>query len=560
MTSVVLLGLLLANQNAKRVTFDMPCASVGTICSELARQTGDRYSAMLTVRDRKLTVVAKSVLATDLRAQMAEILGGEWVDANGEQVLRLTQQTLADELKQDRAEHIAHRDALLDSLRFLAWCAKNPPVDLRAKKLTLKDYHGSPLRRLKFEQVKGLITLNQMPVIAAAIEGNLDNQVNALLSGKKLAFSTDQAENMIPLPSDIAASWLGASSAAKRFTLSYDKSTRHLTVICFSPESATSFVPLPEVATLALPELKDAPLSDQDREWAKANIGDQDGKAAISEEAMPKSEYRSQAYGLAEHARYLSRSYGVPVIADAYRVAVARADLASTKTLGQYVRSMCQVSQTRPLWPVLGGQMRSGWLQLRHAARWRLQASEVSEEMLNPIEATAARGEPTLGDYAALAARLNPNQFAFFENRPAVLVRFPARPLTLHIPFLRLWSSFNQTQRAEAATGVSASRMTAPQRRQLFDALVSCLGTYIMSRETFVAIWTGAVDPETLFFQCVQKPNPGPTYDLERLRVGGDVHETATTEQMSGGNLVQFRVGRSVKDSILTGFVIPKRH
>lgn len=557
MTSAVLLGLALVGP---RITLDMPCSSVSTICAEMSRQTGTRYSPFQGIGDRKLTIVANGVSVADVQTQMADVLGAEWVETEKGQVLRLTQRTLADEQLQARAEYIAHRDALLDSLRFLAWCGRSSPQILQNARLTPAAYNGQPLRRLKFEQMKSLAKTTQLPLIATAMESGIDAKVAALLAGRSFAFSTDETENAIRISLAEANEWVGPSSYAHRFTLFYNQADGRLYAIGFHPNAGSSFVPLPDYAVLPLPELRDAPLSEQDRAWAKANVGEQDGRKAISDAAMPKSEYRNQAYGLADHARYISRRFGVPVIADAYRVAVTGPNFIPPKTLGQYVRELCQASQAPPLWPVLGGRMQGGWLRLRHAQRWRLQRSEVPEEALNPMETIATRGEPRLDDYATLAARLTPAQFPFFENRPGVLVRFPARPLLYHIPYLRLWNSLNTPQRAEAAkNGLNATRMSVPQRKLLYDALIRLLGVSIMSRETFEGIWTGNVDTNALVFLCQQRPDPVSGYDLEQLRSVPWDPTKGGQGAMVSSVLIQFRVGTNLPDSILTAFTIPKR-
>jgi hypothetical protein len=220
-------------------------------------------------------------------------------------------------------------------------------------------------------------------------------------------------------------------------------------------------------------QLKDQPLKERLKEWAKDESA---GVLAIRLKSPPAARpagYMAKAYTIAEHLEYLSDAAGIPVVADAFRQPASTEQYMTGATVGEYVQSLKSgtMSTTRQ------GYFRTenGWLMFRHPHFWRMQTAEIPEKAFETLEAKSPGGGFTLDEYAAFANSLTPSQVEAFLNFPPV-TRFPRVPLVAALPALRLWGALNGGQRQSAyEDGVGYQSMTVPQRELYRQAILDLM-------------------------------------------------------------------------------------
>jgi len=510
---------------SKRLTLSLSCQSISALCSEISRQTGGVFVAEGPIAERKVTLACSDRPLGEIQDQIAQFLGAEWVQRANRKAIRLLPETLSLERRQLQLEENSMRASVRDVLKLLSWCAQNSPEALAEFRSSPKGYGGPPLEIYHPSELAFLSSESNLAEVSFAMQPNLERHLTDLLSGAVLGFSLEKRPGHILLPT---RSTQPSEVESSPMALSFDPATRKLRFATMFRAPWDAEILMPMARDIALPTPKKlvlGPLAQREAEFTGVKLERLKSAVVTPLPALPRSPYTASALGLSEHAIYLASQFKMPVIADAFRVAVTGESSAISPSLETYCQNLVASSKITPLAAVIGCQESKGWLQMRHAQPWCLYGSEVPEQMLATMESRpAAANAPSLEDYANQAKKLTDSQRAFFEQRVNVLVRFPVRPLRSHIPMLAFWASLNAGQRTQAeATGLNISRLAQPQLNLLATAAQRAAYSSQIQENLYNRFSAGdfAFDGLSFFLKISQSTAQG--FDTETLQLGASV-------------------------------------
>lgn len=146
---------------------------------------------------------------------------------------------------------------------------------------------------------------------------------------------------------------------------------------------------------------------------------------------------------------WVHRKTGIPIVADAFRVALAHGEFPQTGSVESVLKGLALQTNAsvRPPQPYV--RTENGWLMMRHRNPWRRLRAEIPEKNIEIAHARLSRGGPAIDHYAVLASAMTPEQALNAAQRENFLVDFRTDALA-SIPALRVWGALSETQRAAA--------------------------------------------------------------------------------------------------------------
>lgn len=457
------------------VPFDAPYLSLADLASTVTKTTGVKVNVERGIADRKVAIFADEQKLGEVMKRVADTLFLEWeVEGDGYR-LRLNPEVAREEAAVTAAEERLEREGMLRSIRIaIAHGKKSLAMYREGYRQARADYDES--RRDQSEAGKkrsaALIKalMEEYPrqdkrelwdrgrVLAQLSEG----QIKAMLNGQPIFASTAKLPGVISMPADsvglLKENGITSSIPPKGLLLIgfYDPAKRGL-IFRYREiglkdgglSTYNSVEPLSDYYVLA--EIGAMPLGQRLTEWAKVKEESVLAKR-LEREVEPPKAHPTDLMTLSDALRWVHRKTGVPVVADAFRVATGYADFASGGTIREFLRGLTPPAYgpITPLPPLVRAE--GGWLSARHGRYWRRLRGEVPERLIAPMEQKAAKGRLTMDDYGSFALNLSPEQGAAVRAPETFLVDFPTYALTHGLSPLKLWGSLSPGMRETART------------------------------------------------------------------------------------------------------------
>jgi hypothetical protein len=205
--------------------------------------------------------------------------------------------------------------------------------------------------------------------------------------------------------------------------------------------------------------------------------------------------------------RWIHLKSGVPIVADAFRVAVNYPDFPQNGTIGDALRALTPKYYAPMIPPVPHYRADQGWLMLRHRRSWRRLDAELPERVLRPLEAKAKASGLTIDDYTNLVASMTPVQAANATRPEDFLVDIPTYAFR-SIDALKLWARLPSGVRTSAQrNGVPLRSFSGPSLTALREYLVSRLLTGYPPEEWLTYMLPGGPNfPEDLVLRIQSDP------------------------------------------------------
>ena len=400
-----MLGMLVAfwgiSVHSESISMQESYIGLGDVCEVLSETTGISHTVSDALGARKVAVFCDEVDADEFREIVAEFSGGVWVRVGDG--MRLDQ-TAESRVAESRLKGAGRKEALAS----LEMAFRLVGESLEVQDLNRLDHLPKVINRfIRDEHAKA--AFRRPEESAEALE--------RLLAGRSLLFDIREAEQ-----------------EADFWGIRYFADRHELRTIPYVPQSF--FFGGDEPAHIGPPYSYDfspvkefAPIPP---EWGV----DFEGKSS----ALKESEYRSAKVGLAEHGENIFGSFGVPVIADSYRVAASTTDDFDELTGTDYLRRMVEASQHPQNEPVQLPHLVDGWLFLRYERSEILDEYEPPESQIRTMEkiVTDELRFPSLDEYIEFAKAMKPGHERLFGIKPDCLVRFPTQPVNqFYLPTLK---------------------------------------------------------------------------------------------------------------------------
>lgn len=166
------------------------------------------------------------------------------------------------------------------------------------------------------------------------------------------------------------------------------------------------------------------------------------------------SKFCSQRVGRPEYLVDFADRSGIPVIADAYRIAHTPTVNIPGTDVSEWLKNY-QGACKMP-YPIVGKtdtvREDGGWIMFRSDHWWRLDDREIPESIWRPLELRSGTEHLplTLAEYGELAMRLTPKQLFGLRFPEEVLARVPIGSLTSNADALAIYALCNDDDRARA--------------------------------------------------------------------------------------------------------------
>ncbi|MGV3614533.1 MAG: hypothetical protein ACO1SV_04275 [Fimbriimonas sp.] len=478
------------------VPFDaryLPLSELGTA---IAKSTGVPITVEAPIAARKVAIFATDRSLGEVMARVADTLFLQWVAEENGYRLRLDPDVAKEEQAIAQAERRLEESEIRRTLRDAVAGARTSLEAYRqAYRDGLSEYEDS-LRDKSEAGKKRSAELNvrllqrfpsresREPWDRGRALAQLDETgIQALLNGQPFFAASKPMAGIARLPADAPAllkeMGMGSNQEVEAVLLSVwrDPGTHSLLVRYRSlgrqfGALGTEFRIEPLGLPAAVQELGKLPLILRLNEWAK---GRDEGvmKRALDRPAEPPTPHPTNVMTGSDLLRWLHRKTGLPMVGDAFRVAVDYANYPEAGTVEDVVKALTPKYYAPLMPPVPYVRSEGGWLMMRHRRFWRRLRAELPERALRPLEAKAAARTPlTLEDYAGLIAGLSPEQLSTVTRKEDFVVDFPTFAFK-SLPAIRLWA------------GLPAGVRTAAQKNPI--PLATLNGSALMAARAFVA-------------------------------------------------------------------------
>jgi hypothetical protein len=457
------------------ISIKLKIAQLPSALKQISKLVGVTLTNVQTINDLKVTVFVKDMPAGLVLEKVASVLGCEW-KADGD-LFRLVVDPV-ERLRRDRyidAEETAARKEIEDEVSAIAQLSALNPATIddeirqqvaaqQAHSTTSGDYDPQRLALLRR-------ATNPQDVTAGRFLAGLDGaKVNAFWRGDEVVGSSAQPQAAGEVADSAAGTGFGQSRRARRppqglpIFAQFDPllyqvqiATRGSvrTVAKRPAHLVTEFAPTGKLA--AMPFGKEVLAWDQPvpltGDWSQIVLAGVDAPAKNSGRLLSVADYLELAFD----------QTGIPVVVDGFRAPTESRDL--NHGIGPFIAWLSVLKQSNHLFT----RFEDGFVMARHGGFWRLRKFETPEELLTPLEAKAAKGNPTLDDYAALVAKLTPEQTRPFTIPHGTVVKFDTVPLETAMPALQFYASLDSGALTSALRdGLSFAQMGAAQR-QVFE-------------------------------------------------------------------------------------------
>lgn len=512
---------------AAAVRFDAKYLPLSDFAAEITKATKVKVEVDRAIADRKVAIFAERPL-DETMTRLAEALFLEWVPEGDGYRLRL-REDVAQEEKAMRAEEArVLADGLRKGVQALAAIGRKPLETYRREYAAAKaEYDESTQDKSekgKQRSAQLAYSLRQRFPYSGqreiwdrgyALSQLTPVQLEGLVRGEPYFASTQPRPGMGRL--DAKAGDLigeaGASTSRPReggmlMAAMFDPGTRTLAFRYRTLGEQTGILgtdrhlnPLEDPAYNQ--SLAKQPLALRIAEWVKGR-DEAVMSAPLSKPAEPPAIPAINAISQSDLLRWIHLKTGVPIVADAFRVAVNYPDYPQSGTIDAALKALTPQYYAPMMPPVPHYRSNKGWLMLRHRRYWRRLDAELPERVLRPLEAKAM---PTIDDYANLAASMTPVQLANAKRPEDFLVAFPTYAFK-DIDALRLWASLPAGIRTNAQrSGIPLRSFSGPALAALREYLLSRLMTGYPPEEWLTYMLPGGPSfPEDLVLRIQSDP------------------------------------------------------
>ena len=182
------------------------------------------------------------------------------------------------------------------------------------------------------------------------------------------------------------------------------------------------------------------------------------------------SKFCSNMVGRPEYLIDFADRSGIPVVADAYRIAHTPTASLPGSDVREWLKNYQEACKMP--WPINGKldfvREDGGWMMFRSDHWWRLDDREVPESVLRPLELKSGseRLPLTLAEYGELAMKLTPDQLYGLRFPQEVLMRVPIGSLTSNADALAIYALCSEDERARALTDAGLDLSACSQEIQ----------------------------------------------------------------------------------------------
>ncbi len=502
---------------AKPITLRLKIVPLSACVKALADATGVGINVATNIKDRKVTLIFKDRPASEAMTMLASTMFCGWSAEQGSYRLEMSQDSKNEERRMLQAEEAVLKERLSAAVANMIEVAASPKDVL----LEQRDRMSETMKRLRastkvddrrqYDQFRKEYDLQfgWLPWWDTGYElRHASGIIETLIAGSTI-FGCTTPGVALPLPIGSIPTFTarvvvpgpdgkmvmetrtptGAVAALRLNSVTGQLQQRVMATGVLPAGGATSHEASLLESDDAETKLSNEPLRKRLYEWAQLLDTDVLARKLTPGAPAPGPGYAAKAYTIAEHLERLSDSAGIPIAADAFRLAASTEAFFGSATVGAYVDELRNEVRS----DVRTGYFRSerGWLLFKHPRYWRQLDAEIPESALVPIEEKFKAGyQLTVSDYAAFASTLTRWQALNFPTR-GDLTRFPRKPLMEAMAALRLWGSLNQDQRQTAyVSGLPVESLDGTQR-ELFREAVNDLLWLGHVNETFFPVLMG---------------------------------------------------------------------
>jgi hypothetical protein len=494
--------------------------SMAEFCADLSKQTGQKILIAEHLADRKLTINCQNKPLAEVLTKFATTFGGTWAEVGRDLRFDLSPATKSAEQQAIDFEHQRVKEAVRHRIEALVEVGKADPDErkrmlreaekeqdaLAAKNLSVDDPRVADIdSRLE------VLRSGNWPSFGAAIEGKENQIVSALLDRRTVFGVTGRGNGVVELPKSFFVSSLDQGArevlgedfvGCTLFQLKKCGEWLHRASF-FGRDSGSNSVVGPDLrGASAEPPVGSLRLTKILRDWEAIT-----DPAVLGTPMNPIEGGKVQGMGysmpgltVADQLLNLSERSGVPVIADAFRLATTVPRWFTANAVGDWIHSFNQHRFLHFLGEFKPGHVRTegGWLMFRYGSYWTNLEPEVPERLLQPMERKQHDLGLDIDDYANLSASLTPEQADGISR--GVLVGFDLRPLSGGFNTLLLWSSLSQTQKEQAlGAGLPMSSLSSDQTGNMREVLAEGMGN---SLRALLPLLCGTQPSQPLVVRC----------------------------------------------------------
>jgi len=455
----------------------------------LQRDTGAKMEVAPRDADRKLTVLCTARPASEVMEKVAEALFMSWTFDKRRETWRLellaevrTEEEAARKESREQDQRVI-RTALqtLDKWADIAreeWPKESKAIRDRLAAAEKATGAEAPQRLFEAQVQTDLQRMQGVSGFARAWRGRLEEAVSRLASGETLLASSRPEDHLplVPESSVPESAFETTNPVGVVFMVRYlpGEGALHGQGLMTGHKFGGWIAPF---RVRLRRQQGENDLERRLRVWGKAIDSDVLSRAINPAQARVSNErFLLAGYSISDHLEHLASGADVPVVADAFRIAISDSVPFTADTVDGYLEFLRRPWDGRM--PYRPGPIRThgGWLMVRSHEYWKKLDLETPERLLRPME-EASRALGTR-EYADFAGKLDSAQGAWISamGNP-VLVRFRRDPLGSALFSLRLWSRLTPAQRgaAELPRGLSTADLSTPEREAFIRTLAEGL-------------------------------------------------------------------------------------
>jgi len=519
------------------ITLNDKIVPLSTIAIQLERATQVHFTVDKSIRDRKVTVFVQDKPVSEVMWAVQSALFLQFENSGDTYRLVLPDRIWHEEEEIIADEDDAVKNAISAELRRLAGlCTKSihamaqevSELQEKMKPLVSKHDHDSVDEVSRCQSRLNELEDYRVAGVALAMGPDFDAVTQRLVAGQSLAASSESVyglpqldPRMVPDLRDGGLSLVFSSACA---IMKYDALSHKLVIhVRTVGQDDSNGVSMFDAIDLS-PQIESGTARSKLRKRTNAWSQLLDTKVAFAKlppktPAPPASEYYGRAYSLADHLEYLSKAAQVPIVADAFRIAVSDERYMSGPDLITYIGNLRSI-------PKFGNALASpgpirtenGWLMVRHNHPWSRQLTEVPESVMQGLESEMnGDSTPSVDEYADFVAKLSPIQALAFSKNNAILMRCPTNPLH-NILALNLWAHLTRAERDLAKSdSLTMGALDADKRPLLFQCCLEILMDSLANENNVKAVFSMDTGLRMSIEEVAAKPG-AITNNLERIR------------------------------------------
>lgn len=460
---MVILPALLIGLQTPKISAEFDLTPVPVVIQAISKASGEKLLASNSFKDRKLTIFAKDQPLGATMDAIAAALDAKWyTNSDGSKTL-----TNDSDLDQKTKSYIAlearlaQESTVRELKKMLDLARKMPEPEIKPDNRSAGGVRGDNVNIRRDGGMTQEQSLNLYPIQWKAMAKLPRTTIDAMIRGKIIVLSGNHgnALHRIIRQFDSSGSRADNERGIVAFAwLNYERGTIDVRTFIPTEEGSMSSRFSLTIMTLGAQaqrgqELNSHPFAAHLKPYQDGYRG----SAVPIEKKEFSPRFGEDKWTLSDHLKYVHRSTGQPVVAEAFRRPSRNQGLPQAKDLPAYLGAL--------------NNRNSGWFKnhegfvvAKQPEYWHLRPLEIPESVLLPFEAEATKRELLLEDYANFLGSLTDSQLEGLDSRRLIssltIEEMPPDVQSL----LRFYGSLTQSQRASLVKdGVLATGMLSQQ-------------------------------------------------------------------------------------------------